>query len=112
MKIATSLFLGLGLCSPAFALRGSAQHVAEKENAQRELVEAVAAADETLEEVAVAEAVAWSVDKFALFSDEARKGKSKMSNKVRIQNTALPAPRLFACLLTNTCAASSPLGQG
>ena len=62
----------------------------EKE-ATRELVEDMAAAADVTEAAEVTEAVeavTWTVDKFALYSEEARKGKSNnKSNKVRAETS-------------------------
>lgn len=114
MKIATSLVLGVSLFGTAFGLRGSSQHAKVELEATRELqaAEPQAAEDAYVAEAAdVTEAVAWTVDRFALFSEEARH-KGSSGDKVR----AMKAELLMGIvgLVTNAqwCSLLCFLGQG
>ena len=101
MKIATSLYIGLTFISSTLALRGShrgsleqierrAQEVAGEEEAvdagAGNFSESLSDFDSSLladaAEAQLAELEPWSVDAFALYSQEARKGKSKKKSKV------------------------------
>ena len=100
MKIATSLCIGLAFISSTLALRGSHRGSLEQIERRAQEADEVEAVDagagnfsESLSdfdsslladaaEAQLAELEPWSVDAFALYSQEARKGKSKKKSKV------------------------------